>query len=133
MDKVTIEQLIEKLFAAVRQSDNVKGDFEFPFMELIYDDQQKCWGLFMKSHTGKSSPPPELFYKKFSSVEEAFEENVAFYEGRWTPPPKPEFDEFGNFANRKRTDEERAASREALAKFFSLFAKYKEWKDDSYE
>lgn len=105
---MTIEELVEKLFAAVRQSDKVKGDFEFPHMELLYDDQQKCWGLFMKSHAGQSSPPPELFYKKFSSVQEAFEENIAFYEGRWTSPPEPEFDEFGNFANRERNNEDRA-------------------------
>lgn len=122
---MTIDKLIERLFTAVRQSDKVN---EFPHMELIYDDQQKCWGLFMKSHAGESSPPPELFYKKFSSVEEAFEENIAFYEGRWTPPPEPEFDEFGNFVNRERNDEERA---KGLEEFLSFLEKYVEWKNDS--
>ena len=78
MDKVN--KLVSKLYKAIRKSGNYSNEWDLPYFELVYHPA-KGWGLFMK-RDGMRNTPDELFYKVYTSAEDAFLENIAFYEGR---------------------------------------------------
>lgn len=75
---MTIEELVDKLYATIRAHVNYDNEFDLPRMELHYRPSFG-WELFMTDGNERCAHP-DLFYKVHTSPEKALLENIAYFE-----------------------------------------------------
>lgn len=75
---MTIEELVDKLYATIRAHVNYDNEFDLPCMQLHYHPTVG-WELFMIDG-GAAVTQRELFYKVHKSPEKALLENIAYFE-----------------------------------------------------
>lgn len=75
---MTIEELVDKLYATIRAHVNYDSEFDLPRMQLHYHPTLG-WELFM-TDGGAAVTSYELFHKVHKSPEKALLENIAYFE-----------------------------------------------------
>lgn len=75
---MTIEKLVDTLYATIRAHVNYDSEFDLPRMELHYRPTLG-WELFMTDGS-EAVTHPDLFYKVHESAEKALLENIAYFE-----------------------------------------------------
>ena len=77
MAKMTIEELVDTLYATFRAHLNYDNEFDLPHVEFRYHPKTR-WAVFV-TQDSEPATPPELFYKLFKSPEDGLLENIAYF------------------------------------------------------
>ena len=76
---MTIEELVDTLYATIRAHVNYDSEFDLPRVQICYHPKTG-WEVFVTDNNCERATCIELFYKVFKSPEDGLLENIAYFE-----------------------------------------------------